>query len=398
MKAKILPAIFLLFGLIIWGCNGGSGGTPSTGSGGSSSSNSNPGWTQLNPTGGPPHERDYGVTVAGDGQGNLILFGGAYSGCGGRCNLNDTWVLSHANGLNGTPAWTQLLPNGTLPAARDNQSGAYDSASNRLIIFGGCLGGCTPAANDVWVLSNANGIGGTPAWTQLSPAGTAPQPRINSAVALDAKTDRLIVFGGQDGGGAGGVFTDAWILTDADGLGGTDPLTGNSTPTWIQLQPSNAGPAAGYQASAMYDPSSNELIIAGGSATAANNNAVWILSNANGSGGTPAWNNVIATTSASSAPPVFSLAWPVYDAVHNRGLFPLATGDLQQWLLDNANNISGNAAWAAYPANTGPAIGGVLGSAYDSTNNIMTAWVTSGSGSNVANQLWVLNNANDLAN
>ncbi len=393
-KSKILLAVFLLFGLMTLGCNGG-GNTPVS-PGGNPSGGSNSVWTQLSPSGGPPQERDYGASIVGDGQGNLILFGGAYSGCGGRCNLNDTWVLSHANGLNGTPAWTQLLPNGSLPAARDNQSGAYNSASNRFIIFGGCLGGCTPAANDVWVLSNANGIGGAPAWTQLSPAGTAPQPRINAAVALDVTTDRLIVFGGQDGGGSGGVFTDVWLLTDADGMGAADPLTGNSTPTWIQLHPSNAAPAAGYQASALYDASANELIIAGGSTTAANNNAVWILSNANGSGGIPVWSNVIAAGSA-GAPPAFASAWPAYDAAHNRGMFPLATGDLQQWLLENANNNGGNAVWADYPANTGPAIGGVLGSVYDSAGNIMTVMVTSGT-STLTNQLWVLKNANGLVN
>ena len=42
-------------------------------------------------------------------------------------------------------------------------------AGNWMMIFGGC-GGCT----DPWVLANANGLGGTPTWTQLSPSDGPP--------------------------------------------------------------------------------------------------------------------------------------------------------------------------------------------------------------------------------
>ena len=40
-----------------------------------------------------------------------------------------------------------------------------DVANNRMTVFGGAAQGSGIATNAVWVLSNANGLGGTPAWT-----------------------------------------------------------------------------------------------------------------------------------------------------------------------------------------------------------------------------------------
>ena len=58
--------------------------------------------------------------------------------------------------------WEEILPAmGTAPV-RIWAGSAYDPVSNRLIVFGGeevlCLGFC-PATSDVFVLSNANGLG-----------------------------------------------------------------------------------------------------------------------------------------------------------------------------------------------------------------------------------------------
>jgi hypothetical protein len=82
-----------------------------------------------------------------------------------------------------TAHWIQLTPVGGPPPTREMNSAVYDSTSNRLIVFGGCVGGmfceCSAAPvqvfNDVWVLTNANGLGGTPAWLELTPTGGPPQ-------------------------------------------------------------------------------------------------------------------------------------------------------------------------------------------------------------------------------
>jgi WD40 repeat protein len=84
---------------------------------------------------------------------------------------------------------------------------SYDPEGNRLVIFGGVTrDGFT---NDVWVLSHANGLGGMAAWSQIKTSGEAPSPRHSSLGAYNASTNRLIVFGGTDG-----PLNDTWVLTD----------------------------------------------------------------------------------------------------------------------------------------------------------------------------------------
>jgi len=82
----------------------------------------------------------------------MIIFGGQAPTSGCNANpLNDTWVLINANGLGGTPAWSQLAPTGPTPSARGAHGAGYDAANDRMIVFGGDTTGCTPPAfNDVW--------------------------------------------------------------------------------------------------------------------------------------------------------------------------------------------------------------------------------------------------------
>ena len=156
-------------------------------------------WTQLSPTGTPPSARGFNGTtgVYDPASDRMIVFGGR-DGSGN--NLNDVWVLTNANGLGGAGQWVNLIPNGAAgsPRARSGHSSVYDSVNNIMIIFGGCLGFCTPALNDVWTLSNANGLGGTPVWTQVSLDGGSAA-RTNAAAAYDPTRNQLFVYGGQDG-------------------------------------------------------------------------------------------------------------------------------------------------------------------------------------------------------
>ena len=64
----------------------------------------------------------------------MTIFGGAVRGGA----LNDTWVLSHANGIGATSTWTKLKPSDRPPltATRWN-NGGFDSLNNRMIMFGG---------------------------------------------------------------------------------------------------------------------------------------------------------------------------------------------------------------------------------------------------------------------
>ncbi len=179
--------------------------------------------------------------------------------------------------------WEEILPDmGTAPA-RIWAGSAYDPATNRLIVFGGeeviCTGFCA-ATSDVFVLTNANGLGGLRDWIQLAPTGGPPPERFSPVVGYDSVSNRLIISGGV---GPGGFLTDTWVLTNANGLGGP--------PEWIQPgEPgSDLAPPRVWSGSA-YDPVNNRLIVFGGEEVICTGfcpatSDVFVLSNANGLGG-----------------------------------------------------------------------------------------------------------------
>src|SRR5215469_7971306 len=95
----------------------------------------------------------------------------------------------------------------------------YDSTSNRMTIFGG-FGLTNPdfdfgTFNDVWVLANANGSGGNPAWTQLHPkfAGDGlilPGSRVYFSAVRDPGTNSMIIFGGIS---IEAGYVSPWVLS-----------------------------------------------------------------------------------------------------------------------------------------------------------------------------------------
>jgi hypothetical protein len=206
-------------------------------------------WLQVTPSGTAPAARMRHSAAYDSGTNSLIVFGGF------DCTstyFNDVWVLSHANNVGGTPTWTQLSPTGTPPSGREGSSVVYDAASNSLTVFGGDADSNSSAPfGDVWVLSHANGSGGTPAWTELAPAGIGPAARSGHTAIYDAANGRMTVYGGFDGTN---VLSDSWILSGANG---------QAAPVWLPLNPSPLGPPRRWH-SAAYDPTSNEMLIFGG--------------------------------------------------------------------------------------------------------------------------------------
>jgi hypothetical protein len=287
--------------------------------GSANSTNPNESWTLAKTAGTPPHARLGHSAVLDPVNNRMIVFGGA-EGFAAPCD-NDVWVLSNANGVGGTPTWTQLSPSGTPPTVRFFQGAAYDQTNNILVVFGGagCFGGFF---NDVWALSNANGIGGTPAWTQLSPTGTPPAARDAFATAFFQGLNQMIIFGGTNGAS---LFSDTWALDHASGkvtpawhmigvdsspparefpvaaldeengiltiFGGfsTAPLNDvwilTTLSAWRHSTPTGTVPLGRYSHSAVYDPGTNRMIIFGGSTTGGAGSAtdtVSVLSHANG--------------------------------------------------------------------------------------------------------------------
>src|SRR5688500_13213227 len=78
------------------------------------------------------------------------------------------------------------------PRRRRFHGAAYDQVNNRMIINGGAPSGCGSGLNDTWVLSNANGLGGPPAWSRLAPSMPADFPSDTSGgnTGYDPATNR----------------------------------------------------------------------------------------------------------------------------------------------------------------------------------------------------------------
>jgi hypothetical protein len=297
----------------------------------------------ANGTAGAPPSRTIHSAVYDAATNRMMVFGGATYADGysdPSAYLNDVWVLENANGTGGAAAWTQLNPSGSPPPARYGQTAVYDNASNRLTIFGGSYS--STIFTDVWVLDHANGLGGTPAWTELSPQGSAPTGGYGASAVYDATHNLMTVFGGYTLSAKSplgfALFNGVWTLSHANGLGGT--------PRWenIVLNGAPGSPAKRDAHTAVYDSTNNRMIIFGGGSLSPGEapayNDTWVLSNANGLGGTPAWSQLRPTGVAPGRRGNHSA---VYDAVNNRMILFAGSSDEAQfysvWILTGANGL-----------------------------------------------------------
>ncbi|HEY6274645.1 MAG TPA: kelch repeat-containing protein [Terriglobales bacterium] len=290
-------------------------------------------WTR--PSGGLSHipSARFGRTAVYDSVNlRMVVFGGAQGVETPAPCLNDVHVLQYLAGVGGTPAWLELSPTGGLPVARYSHTAVYDSTDNEMIVFSG--NNCsTTYYNDVWVLKNANGLGGTPVWTQLSPSGPAPGVRAFSSAVYDPANDRMIVFGGSNGT----PYGDLWVLTHAGGVSGN--------PAWVQLTPGGTTPSARSGQSAVYDATNNRMIVYGGSSASQTSlSNTWVLANANGLGGTPSW----TLTASGGTDQQRSLQVALYDPAANKmvvfgGKIPKSVNgnptDDHVWVLNDANGL-----------------------------------------------------------
>jgi hypothetical protein len=398
-----------------------------------------PAWSSVATSAQPPSDRVYSGGAYDPNSNSLIVFGGSNCASG---YLNDVWVLSNANGQGGTAVWTQLNPSGAAPQARESGTAVYDASANTLTIYGGDAGGSP--FDDVWILSNANGNGGTPSWKQASPSGTAPAARTGHSATYDSATDRMTIFGGTTGST---TLADAWVLTNASGTGGT--------PAWQKITTTGTAPSVSYH-SAAYSASKNELYVFAGESSQdklqANNHA-FTLNGANGTttgqkwtlGGPPVryshssfydastnslfvfagqhavgavnfndyWmeSGVIGTTNIKWTTLTTSGTRPsprwghtgLYDSVNDRMMiFGGATGFPTPcvnayYVLEHANNQGGTPTWLTItPIGTAPAVRTRHMSAYDSNTNTLIIFGGWNCQSTYYNDVWVMQNANDL--
>jgi hypothetical protein len=284
-------------------------------------------WTQVKPTGTPPAGKAFGSAVYDPGSNRMIIFGGTNGGC-----TNDTWALTNANGNGGASAWIQLSTAGGPPPARENFTAVYDTGSNTMTVFGG--DNCFSGQEDVWVLSNANGEGGTPTWTQLAPTGTPPSGNQNATAVYDSTNKVMIVFGGHPTNVQDGDTNVVSTLSNANGAGGT--------PAWTQLSPLGTSPAVRDSQSAIYDQAHNRMTIYGGNSNGTILGDIWVLSDANGLGGSPAWTPIGQALNV--YPNARSGAHAVYNPTTNKMIIFGGAGisgveSTEVWVLSKANGL-----------------------------------------------------------
>jgi hypothetical protein len=200
-----------------------------------------PVWSALTPTGTPPVGRSGHSAIYDPLRDRMVVFGGQ---CNVNCILGDVWALS----LGSRPAWTALAPTNPLPSGRISHTAIYDPLHDRMVMFGGTWGSPAHYENSVWTLS----LGGTPAWTLLTPAGTPPAGRCYHTAMYDTLRGRMVVFGGWNGSVAPYAFNDTWALSLADAA------------VWTALAPTGVLPSPRFDHTAIYDPVRDRMVVYAG--------------------------------------------------------------------------------------------------------------------------------------
>jgi hypothetical protein len=158
-------------------------------------------------------------------------------------------VMFGANQVQGAETWeydgvTWVQRVGAMPPARAFPGLAHDSARGRTVLWGGTSG---PALDDVWEWDGAS-------WLPRAQV-RLPSYRVAPATAYSASRDRLVLFGGYDGGTSS---AETW---EWDGS------------TWARMAPSTSPPGR-YQHS-MWADGVDVFAFGGGLPGAPNGNDTW---------------------------------------------------------------------------------------------------------------------------
>ena len=141
-------------------------------------------------------------------------------------------------------------------------------------------------------------------WQTLTVTGQVPTNGLGHSAVFDSSSDEMIVYGGYDASQV--PISEVWVLANVSGSAGPA--------SWAKLALSG-GPARSEH-SAVYDAANKRMIVFGGfDETTARTNQVWVLSNADGTAGTPTWTRVAIV---GPEPPPRRNAYANYGPISNR--------------------------------------------------------------------------------
>ncbi len=98
--------------------------------------------------------------------------------------LNDTFEWNRD-----TVRWDLKTTTGAVPSARRDHALAYDASRQRIVLFGGRQGGSL--LSDTWEWDGTS-------WLEVAPVGEVPVPRAGHTLFYDAARGRVVLFGGED--------------------------------------------------------------------------------------------------------------------------------------------------------------------------------------------------------
>lgn len=224
-------------------------------------------WSDLAPVSGPDRRRGHGA-VFDSQSGAMVMFGGGvpdFTMLWFEEVLDETWTFDTAENL-----WSEVS-SAVLPPPRVWPSMAYDSQSDRVVMFGGATGPGwqvdpervpTQATEfrrtddhvlgDTWVFDTE-----TSTWTEMFPP-VSPAPRTWAAMWYDPEADLVFLYGGAS-------KIDRWPLPTSAMLGGEElwayDLDGNE---WMLFQVDAPNPGYLVGAAATFDLESEAAVVFGG--------------------------------------------------------------------------------------------------------------------------------------
>ena len=149
--------------------------------------------------------------------------------------------------------WTQLVQVNPPSPRSSPWMMTYDSANDRLVLFGGDAGTGNPYLGDTRLFDFA-----TSTWSGI-PAGPAPSARAYHSVTYDSARNEVILFGGEIGASGGALNAETWRFA------------GNA---WTLVGPSQA-PSARRGHSAVFDSTRNRIVLFGGETNAGDQHDTW---------------------------------------------------------------------------------------------------------------------------
>ena len=220
--------------------------------------------------------------------------------------------------------WTNLTaPFGPAPSERAFAAMAYDSATSRVVLFGGESPYGTPL-EDLWQSSDGS-------WSPwFVPNGAAPSPRWGASLVDDPVDGYLVLFGGRN---ATGFLADTWTLN----------ATG-----WHRL-PAAVGPSARAFAQAAFDAGDGSVVLFGGGS--ASDGGRWAVANDTWTFHAGSWTNRTAWASG-AAPPARMMGSAASDPAEggvvlfggtSGGPSGAPSGETWQYLGGGWSNLTGRA-------------------------------------------------------